>query len=112
VCSSDLTLLFKEILKEGQIYYIPAMQVTHFIPKERLAMEWFLSRFYAQGMTDVILNSKYSKKIKIMFINKRILAYLYRKIKYILFGYNDEIWEKCLLEYEKGAMHAIFLKKY
>lgn len=53
--SNEESDLFRRIAIAGlSVYYMPAAQLMHRIPKERTSKSWVLSRYYWQGISDVV----------------------------------------------------------
>lgn len=54
--SSGDVFLQKKIIEKGYIcLYYPTMAVRHHIHQSRLRKEWFIRRYYAQGLSDFIM---------------------------------------------------------
>ena len=54
--SGDEILLEKQILKAGySCFYHPEIAVKHHIPKSRLRKDWFIRRYYWQGISDAVM---------------------------------------------------------
>jgi glycosyltransferase involved in cell wall biosynthesis len=55
--SSGDVFLQKEILRRGYTcLYVPAMAIEHLVPASRLGKDWFLRRFYWQGVSDAVMH--------------------------------------------------------
>jgi glucosyl-dolichyl phosphate glucuronosyltransferase len=54
--SSGDVFLQKQIIQRGyQCVYVPDMAVRHLVPPSRLRQEWFLRRFFWQGVSDALM---------------------------------------------------------
>ncbi len=54
--SSGDIFLQKQIVKRGYpCLYYPAMAVRHHIPSSRLRKQWFVRRYYGQGLSDFVM---------------------------------------------------------
>lgn len=103
--SGEETELFMKIAQQGKIYYIAKMCVVHFIPKERLTQEWFLSRAYAQGVTEVRKN-----KAKISGVYKlRKLWLYYRKKAHMLWDprYKNDFQKQFRFAFRQGHIDEL-----
>jgi GT2 family glycosyltransferase len=55
--SSGDVFLQKEIVRRGyRTLYVPEMAIDHLVPAARLRQEWFLQRFYWQGVSDAVMH--------------------------------------------------------
>jgi len=55
--SSGDVFLQKQIIRRGyRCVYVPEMAVGHLVPPSRLRQEWFLNRFYWQGVSDAVMH--------------------------------------------------------
>ena len=55
--SSGDVFLQKAILRRGyRTLYVPEMAIDHLVPASRLRQEWFLQRFYWQGVSDAVMH--------------------------------------------------------
>jgi GT2 family glycosyltransferase len=55
--SSGDVFLQKEIVRRGyRSLYVPEMAIDHLVPASRLRQEWFLQRFYWQGISDAVMH--------------------------------------------------------
>jgi glycosyltransferase involved in cell wall biosynthesis len=54
--TSGDTFLQKELMRRGYgCYYRPTMRVQHFISASRIQPEWFLRRYFWQGVSDAVM---------------------------------------------------------
>lgn len=103
--SGEETALLEGIKKEGKIYYIPNMCVTHFIPKERLTKQWLFSRAYAQGVS---VMRYHCKSIFSYYFMKILWFYTRRKSRMLVdIRYRNKMEKQCGLAYEKGIVDEI-----
>jgi GT2 family glycosyltransferase len=55
--SSGDVFIQKELIRRGyQCLYLPAMAIEHLVPASRLNRQWFLRRFYWQGVSDAVMH--------------------------------------------------------
>jgi glucosyl-dolichyl phosphate glucuronosyltransferase len=55
--SSGDVFLQKEVMRRGYAcLYVPGMAIEHVVPPSRLGQDWFLKRFYWQGMSDAVMH--------------------------------------------------------
>ena len=55
--SSGDVFLQKQIIRRGyRCVYVPDMAVRHLVPLSRLRQEWFLRRFFWQGVSDAVMH--------------------------------------------------------
>jgi glucosyl-dolichyl phosphate glucuronosyltransferase len=55
--SSGDVFLQKELMRRGyRCLYLPAMAVQHLVPASRLNQQWFVRRFYWQGVSDAVMH--------------------------------------------------------
>jgi glycosyltransferase involved in cell wall biosynthesis len=54
--SSGDVFLQKQVIRRGyQCLYVPAIAIEHLVPPSRLAQDWFMRRFYWQGVSDAVM---------------------------------------------------------
>jgi glycosyltransferase involved in cell wall biosynthesis len=54
--SSGDVFLQKELMRRGyQCLYVPTIAIEHLVPSSRLGQDWFLRRFYWQGVSDAVM---------------------------------------------------------
>lgn len=55
--SNEDTFLQKELIRRGySCLYRPAMVIGHLVPASRLSQDWFLRRYYWQGISDAMVH--------------------------------------------------------
>jgi glycosyltransferase involved in cell wall biosynthesis len=55
--SSGDVFLQKEVMRRGyDCLYLPEMAIEHVVPPSRLGQDWFLKRFYWQGISDAVMH--------------------------------------------------------
>ena len=55
--SSGDVFLQKQIMRRGyQCIYVPGMVIQHLVPPSRLRQNWFLKRFFWQGVSDAVMD--------------------------------------------------------
>ena len=55
--SSGDVFLQKEAMRRGYAcLYVPQMAIEHVVPPSRLGQDWFLKRFYWQGISDAVMH--------------------------------------------------------
>jgi glycosyltransferase involved in cell wall biosynthesis len=55
--SSGDVFLQREIMRRGyHCLYVPAIAIEHLVPPSRLTKDWFMKRFYWQGVSDAVMH--------------------------------------------------------
>jgi glycosyltransferase involved in cell wall biosynthesis len=110
--------LEKQILKAGySCFYHPDMAIGHHIQKTRLEQQWFIRRYYWQGISDAVahmLEESPSLKQRTHSILSRTVTLMKspRKITRLLLPQNDpqEFKEKCFTLIELGHIVGLVLQ--
>jgi len=102
--SGDEILLEKQILKAGySCFFHPEIAVKHHIPKSRLKKDWFIRRYFWQGVTDATMqlleeSPSTTKRIFIAISKTLGLILTPRKLVNLIMPVNDpeRFTNKCL----------------
>jgi glycosyltransferase involved in cell wall biosynthesis len=98
---TDLSIRIRRMVPDGRIMYLPAAQVDHRVPGERLHARYFLRRCFAEGISKALVaranGADRALESERTYVRRVLPQGVARALKGALKGQSGQVWRACAI---------------